>query len=181
MKLTWPRIERTIEGLIALDLALIVALIFSNVVGRYALNASFAGAEELSRLLFVWLVFLGAILALQRQAHLGVELVQARLPRRARRGCAVISHLLILYALWLFLQGSWTQTQIGMGTYSTVLHMPNALMSSAGLVCAASMLLIVAINLLRILSNHPRAMVPGEPRPGTPATAVIDAKAGAAE
>ena len=179
MKLTWPRIERTIEGLIALDLALIVALIFSNVVGRYALNASFAGGEELSRLLFVWLVFLGAILALQRQAHLGVELVQARLPRRVRRACAVISHLLILYALWLFLKGSWTQTQIGLHTYSTVLHLPNALMASAGLVCAASMLLIVAINLLRILTSHPDAMVPGEPRSGAPA--VADAQAGAAE
>jgi TRAP-type C4-dicarboxylate transport system permease small subunit len=92
MKLSWPSIERTIEGLMALDLTLMVVLIFSNVVGRYALNAGFAGGEELSRLLFVWLVFLGAILALQRQAHLGVELVQARLPRRLRRSCAVISH-----------------------------------------------------------------------------------------
>jgi TRAP-type C4-dicarboxylate transport system permease small subunit len=172
MKLQVPLVERLVEKLMALVLALIVLLIFSNVVGRYALRSSFAGAEELSRLLFVWLVFLGAILALRRRAHLGVELVQARIPRWARRGCAVVTHGLTLYALWLFLAGSWTQTQIGLHTYSTVLGYPNALQSSAGLVCAASMMLIVANNLLRILRNDPRASLPGEP------TVAVEAKAG---
>jgi TRAP-type transport system small permease protein len=67
--------ERSVEALMALDLALIVVLVFSNVVGRYGFGSGFAGAEEVSRLLFVWLVFLGAILALRRRAHPGAELV----------------------------------------------------------------------------------------------------------
>ena len=159
-----PHTERLVEKLMAVILTLIVILIFSNVVGRYVLGTSFAGAEEVSRLLFVWLVFLGAILALRRRAHLGVELVQARIPHWARKGCAVITHVLMLYALWLFLDGSWTQTRIGMSTYSTVLHFPNALISASGLVCAASMMLIVGVNLLRILLKHPLADIPGEPR-----------------
>lgn len=156
-------IEHMVEKLMALALTLIVLLIFSNVVGRYVFGTSFAGAEELSRLLFVWLVFLGAIVALRRRAHLGVELVQARLPRWARKGCAVITHVLTLYALWLFLAGSWTQTQIGMQVFSTVLHFPTALVASSGLVCAVSMMLIVANNLLRIVTNHPDATMPGDP------------------
>jgi TRAP-type C4-dicarboxylate transport system permease small subunit len=155
--------ERSVEALMALDLALIVLLVFSNVVARYGFGAGFAGAEEISRLLFVWLVFLGAILALRRQAHLGVELLQARLPRPVRRTCAVVTHVLMLYALWLFLAGSWTQTRIGMNTFSTVLRYPNALMSASGLVCAASMLVIVGANLLRILVDAPEAVVPGDP------------------
>ncbi len=156
-------LEHLVERLLVLILALIVALIFSNVVGRYVFHASFAGAEELSRLLFVWLVFLGAILTLRRGAHLGVAVVQVRLPRWARRTCALVTHGLILYALWLYLQGSWTQTAIGLQNRSTVLHFPNALMASSGLVCAASMMVIVAVNLLRILADHPDAVVPGEP------------------
>ncbi len=167
MKAPMRAVEHLVEKLMAAALTLIVLLIFSNVVGRYLLGTSFAGAEELSRLLFVWLVFLGAILALRRSAHLGVELVQARLPRWARKGCAVVTHLLTLYALWLFLAGSWTQTQIGLHIYSTVLHFPNALVASAGLVCAASMMLMVANNLLRIFTNHPEAKLPGDPPPPT--------------
>ena len=73
------------------------------------------------------------------------------------------THVLTLYALWLFLVGSWTQTQIGLHIYSTVLRFPTALLSSAGLVFASSMILIVGANLLRIVMNDPQAMVPGDP------------------
>jgi len=165
MTLNMLVVEHLVEKLMALALGLIVVLVFSNVVGRYALGTSFAGAEELSRLLFVWLVFLGAILTLRRRAHLGVELVQARLPRWARKICAVITHVLTLYALWLFLVGSWAQTQIGLDNYSTVLRFPNAFIASAGLVCAASMILIVASNLLKIVLNHPGGVMAGDPPP----------------
>ena len=162
MKNQSNRLERWVETLMAAALAWIVVLVFSNVVGRYALGASFAGAEELSRLLFVWLVFMGAVLTLRRRAHLGVTLVQARLPIAARRSCAVVTHLLTLYALWLFLEGSWTQTQIGLHNYSTVLHYPNALMASAGIMCAASMGVIVAASLVKIVLRHPDAVMPGD-------------------
>src|SRR3569833_3316251 len=100
MKRFVPRAERLVEWLMALALAVMVVLIFGNVVLRYAFNSGFAWAEELSRLMFVWLIFLGAILALRRHAHLGVEILQARLPRGARRACALFSHLLMLFGLW---------------------------------------------------------------------------------
>jgi TRAP-type C4-dicarboxylate transport system permease small subunit len=69
----------------------------------------------------------------------------------------------MLYAMWLFFAGSWTQTKIGMTTFSTVLHYPNALMAASGLVCSASMLVIVGLNLVRILIDHPAAQIAGEP------------------
>jgi TRAP-type C4-dicarboxylate transport system permease small subunit len=168
MKLLVPRLERTVEYLMALALSVMVVLVFGNVVLRYAFNSGFAAAEELARLMFVWLIFLGAILALRRHGHLGVEMVQARLPRPLRRACAVLSHLLMLYGLWLFLSGSWSQTVIGFDTYSTVLRYPTAFMAASGLVCAASMLVIVAANLVRILIDSPAAMVPGDPLPPEP-------------
>lgn len=165
MKQLVPRLEHIVEWLMALALAIMVALVFSNVVLRYVFNSGIAAAEEVARLMFVWLIFLGSILALRRHAHLGVEMVQARLPVKVRRLCAVVSHLLMLYGLWLFLYGSWTQTVIGMSTYSTVLRYPTAFMASAGLVCAVSMILIVVLNLWRIVTRHPDAMVPGNTAP----------------
>jgi TRAP-type C4-dicarboxylate transport system permease small subunit len=169
MKSLVPRLERTVEYLMALALAIMVALVFGNVLMRYLFNSGFAAAEELARLMFVWLIFLGAILALRHHGHLGVEMLQAKLPRPLRRACAVLSHFLILYGLWLFLQGSWSQTVIGMNTYSTVLRYPTAFMASSGLVCAASMMVIVAANLVRIVIDSPAAMVPGDPLPLEPA------------
>lgn len=155
------RAERLVEWLMGLALAIMVVLVFGNVVLRYAFSSGIAWAEEISRLMFVWLIFLGAILALRQHAHLGMEMLQAMLPPPLRRACAIVSHLLMLYGLWLFLDGSWTQTVIGLTTYSTVLGYPTALMAGSGLLCAASMMLIVGVNLWRILRNDPRAMVPG--------------------
>jgi TRAP-type C4-dicarboxylate transport system permease small subunit len=75
----------------------------------------------------------------------------------------------MLYGLWLFLSGSWSQTVIGMDTYSTVLRYPTAFMAASGLVCAASMMVIVAANLARIAIDSPAARVPGDPLPPLPA------------
>jgi TRAP-type C4-dicarboxylate transport system permease small subunit len=162
MKNLAPRLERLVEWLMALALAVMVVLVFGNVVLRYAFDSGLAWAEEVARLMFVWLIFLGAILALRHHAHIGVEMLQQRLPRKARLACAVLSHLFMLYALWLFLYGSWNQTVIGLNTFSTVLRFPNAFMASAGLLCAASMTLIVAVNLVRILAGSAKAVVPGD-------------------
>lgn len=175
--------ERLVEWLMAIALTVMVVLVFGNVVLRYVFNTGIAWAEEIARLMFVWMIFLGAILALRQHAHIGVEMLQAKLPRSARRACAIVSHLLMLYGLWLFASGSWTQTVIGMGTYSTVLGYPTALMASSGLLCAVTMILIVGANLLRILTGHPAAFIPGEPskEAGDSATALRPTAQGVTE
>lgn len=162
-----PRLERIVEWLMALALAVMVLAIGANVVLRYAFGTGIPASEEIARLMFVWMIFLGAILALRHGAHLGMEIVQAHLPAGLRRGCAILSHVLMLYALWLFLVGSWHQTVIGLHTYSTVLGFPTALMAGSGLLCALAMLPMVALNLWRILTRHPAARIPGAPLPST--------------
>jgi len=54
---------RPIEVVIAMMLAVMLVLVLLNVVLRYALNSGITVTEELSRLLFVWLVFLGAAIS----------------------------------------------------------------------------------------------------------------------
>ena len=163
------RLERIVEWLMAIALAVMVVAIGANVVLRYVFNTGIPASEEIARLMFVWMIFLGAILALARASHLGMEIVQAHLPPALRRACAVVSHVLILYALWLFLEGSGQQTVIGMHTYSTVLGFPTALMAASGLVCSVVMLPMVAWNLWLIVTCNPAARIPGAPRPDTTA------------
>jgi len=164
------RLERVVEWLMALALAVMVVVIGANVVLRYVFNTGMPAAEEIARLMFVWMIFLGAILALAHGAHLGMEIIQAHLPAPVRRTCAIVSHVLMLYALWLFLQGSWQQTVIGMDTYSTVLHFPTALMAASGLLCSIVMLPMVAWNLWLIVTCNPAARIPGAPKPEAAAT-----------
>src|SRR6476469_8973047 len=95
-------------------LALMVVMVFGNVVLRYGFNSGITVSEELSRWLFVWLTFLGAIVAMRDGAHLGMDSVVSRLPPAGRHACFFVSHALMLFSVWLFLQGSWKQTVINL-------------------------------------------------------------------
>ncbi|PWC46918.1 TRAP transporter small permease [Azospirillum sp. TSA6c] len=163
MKSVADLLERITEWIMAAMLAVMVGLVFGNVVLRYIFNSGIVAAEEIARLMFVWLVFLGATLALRHQRHLGLEILQARLPFKVRRACAVIAHLMMLYALYLFVQGSWIQLLIGMETFSTVLRFPMAFYAAAGFFPAIAMALIVLANLWRIVTDQPGARIPGDP------------------
>ncbi|MGC3986299.1 MAG: TRAP transporter small permease subunit, partial [Pseudorhodoferax sp.] len=63
------------------SLALMVLMVFGNVVMRYAFNSGLTLSEELSRWLFVWMTFMGAVVALHERGHLGTDSLIARLPR----------------------------------------------------------------------------------------------------
>ena len=65
-----------LKVLIALFLAIMVVLVFGNVVLRYAFNSGITVSEEVSRWLFVWLTFLGAIVAMREHGHLGVDIAR---------------------------------------------------------------------------------------------------------
>ena len=56
-------VTRALELTIVACLAVMAILVFGNVVLRYGFDSGIAVSEELSRLLFVWLVLLGAMLA----------------------------------------------------------------------------------------------------------------------
>ncbi len=68
----------------ALLLAL-TAVCFLQVTARYFLVTQWVGwAEEFSRLFFIWGIFLGAVVAVKRDVHLGVDIIINRLPKDGR-------------------------------------------------------------------------------------------------
>jgi TRAP-type transport system small permease protein len=88
---------RVLELLMAAALAIMVVLVFGNVVLRYGFNSGITVSEEISRWLFVWLTFLGAIVAMREHAHLGSDMLVSRLPIIGKKICLVVGHLLMLY------------------------------------------------------------------------------------
>src|SRR5215211_3676539 len=88
-------LKRVNGAVLVAMMAVMVALVFGNVVGRYVFNVSFIWAEELSQYLMVWVTFLGAGLALTQGRHVAVELVQDALPGRAARALRAAVALLV--------------------------------------------------------------------------------------
>lgn len=133
-----------LEVLIAACLALMAVLVFGNVVLRYAFDSGITVSEEASRWLFVWMTFLGAIVAIKEHAHLGTDMLVSRLSVRGKKACLVIGHLLMLYTCWLLFEGSLAQARINWEVEAPVTGASVAIFYASGVffaVCAGLLLL----------------------------------------
>jgi TRAP-type C4-dicarboxylate transport system permease small subunit len=138
---------------IVVCLAVMVVLVFGNVVLRYAFNSGITVSEELSRWLLVWLTFLGAVVAMRQHAHLGVDTLVRALPPMGKRICFLLSYGLMLYADWLLLAGSWKQTLITAGDSAPATGLSVALFYLSGVVFGVSAGVIMLYDLWRVLSG----------------------------
>ena len=145
---------RVLEGLIALALAIMVLLVFGNVVLRYAFSSGITVSEEVSRWLFVWLTFLGAIVALKEHAHLGSDMLVSCLPVAGKKACLVIGHVLMLYITWLLFEGSLAQAKINWDVDAPVSGASVAIFYASGVVFAVSSAVILLRDLWRVLSGQ---------------------------
>jgi TRAP-type C4-dicarboxylate transport system permease small subunit len=145
---------RAINYLIAAMLAVMVVLVFGNVFMRYAFNSGFTVSEELSRWLFVWLTFLGAVVALREHAHLGTDMLMGRLGPRGRKVCMAVSLLLMLYCLWLVFKGSYDQTLVNLDSTSAVMEVSMGWFYASGMAFSLLSAPILVLELWRLVSSQ---------------------------
>jgi len=147
---------RLLEWAIVLLLALMVLLVFGNVVLRYAANSGITVSEELSRWLFVWMTFLGAIIAVKEHAHLGTDMLVSRLGPTGKKVCLVIGQALMLYATWLLFSGSLAQARINLDVEAPVSGLSVAIFYGAGVVFAVSSGLLLLREMWRTVTGQLR-------------------------
>jgi TRAP-type transport system small permease protein len=145
---------RFLRFFIAACLFVMVVLVFGNVVLRYAFNSGITVSEELSRWLFVWLTFVGAIVAMRDRAHLGMDSLVSRLPLWGKKACFVLSNLLMLYVVWLFAEGSWQQTIINMDNLAPATGLSSGLYYGVGVFFCIFAAMIIVYHLFQILSGR---------------------------
>jgi TRAP-type C4-dicarboxylate transport system permease small subunit len=97
-------VDRVARWVIVAASAAMIAIVTLQVVLRYGFNTSIDWSDEISRLLFVWCMFLAIPLGLREGAHVGIELLLAHIPRAARaqlaRACALGGAAIMVVVLW---------------------------------------------------------------------------------
>lgn len=149
MKNIGKRLNDLLNIIIVSSLALMAILVFGNVVLRYAFNSGIMWSEEMSRFLFVWLCFLGAVGALKDNAHLGVDMLVKRLSPGKKRLVYSVSNLFMLYILWLILEGGWKVAMANLHTPAPVTGLPMFYIYITGVVMSVMMACIIIGNLYR--------------------------------
>lgn len=132
-------------------LGVMALAVFVNVVLRYGFGGGIAASEELSRLLFVWMVFIGATAAYPAGEHMAFTSLIGLLQGRPRAFAAVtlLIRLLVLLACVLVAWGAWQQVVVGLDSYSVVLGYPVALLPLPALLCATAIGVMALIELIQ--------------------------------
>ncbi len=158
--------DRITDWLMAALLAFMVIVVFSSVVLRYVFGTGWTGAEELSRLAFVWLVFVGVASSMRRGELMAFSMIRDRFPHLVRRVVDSISWMMVAGASCLAAMGGWNQMQFGWTINSPVVGYPLAM---AMLPVMASMIALAVLALIQLVN-----VWRGRPQPPT-ATANVTA------
>ena len=145
---------KVLEAVIAVFLLVMVVLVFGNVVLRYGFNSGISISEEISRWLFVWLTFLGGVVALHEKAHLGTEMLVSHLGPTGKKVCLVIGYVLMLGVCWLVFRGALEQTKINWDNSAPSSGLSMAWFYSVGLVFGVSAAVILLNDLLKLLMGR---------------------------
>lgn len=139
-------VRHAVEALMALCMAGMVLAVFGNVVLRYFWGTGWVVSEEMSRLLFVWLVCLAATQAFGENKHLGFDLVTARLTGKPAALLRWLSRGLVALALYYLITGAWAQVVVGMDSRSPVMNYPLALAAGGILLMGACMAVLLVFQ-----------------------------------
>ncbi|WP_404345087.1 TRAP transporter small permease [Vreelandella aquamarina] len=134
------------EYLIGAILVALIVAVSSNVVGRSLFNHSLPWVDELARMLFIWLVFIGAAAAFARYEHIAVDALVRRLPLRFAHMLYCLQHLIIAGLMLVMVFGGYQVLSRSSGR-SAIMGVPLSLVSLSLVLCV---IFIAAVSLWRV-------------------------------
>ncbi|HHW7507933.1 TRAP transporter small permease [Mannheimia glucosida] len=145
MKALAQLVGKLLELLVVVILSAMSILVFVNVVLRYGFNSSISVTEEVSRYMFVWLAFLGAVLAFSENQHVRVTMLTDKLSPIARNLLSIVTDLAMLFCCYLIVDGSWIQFNLNLNNFAPISGLPQGITFLASTVAGVLIgLLIIA-------------------------------------
>ena len=141
---------RVVEFALVMMLCIMVIMVFGNVVLRYLFNDGLISSEELSRFLFIWITFLGAIVTFRENGHLGLDSVVRKLSLNGKKIAFTLSNVTMLGCCVLMFYGTLKQHQINATTLSSVVAIPMSWVYGVGYITSVAMGLMIVGKLVRL-------------------------------
>lgn len=145
--------KRVLEGILAVLIAVLSCIVFINVILRYGFESSILSVDELSRYLFVWLTFIGAIVAFMDNAHVQVTLWWKNFRQRISV-VSLLTHSLILLLCIALGWGSLQKALQDWSDHSPILGLPIGLMYIACLPTSVAIALIELRRLYHLITRN---------------------------
>jgi len=114
------------EAIIFVALSAMSLIIAFQVLMRYGFDASLSWSEEISRYLFIWLIYIGISYGVKKQAHVAVTALDLWLSPRQIQILRLLSAVVFLvFAILIFYYGREVCSKIGrLGQQSPAMDIP---------------------------------------------------------
>ena len=144
---------KLLEVLIVVFMVAMVVMVFGNVVLRYGFNSGISVSDEMSRYCFIWLTYVGAMVAMREGGHLGVDSLVKHLPIHGKKVCLFLSESLMLLCNGLFFLGTYKMHELQVTNISPVVGISMIWVYGIGYVVGIVMGIINVRVLYRLLSG----------------------------
>ncbi len=141
-------------------MVILCADVFLGVFSRYVLHSTFTWYDEIARLLFVWIVFLGAAVGVRRSGHFRLQLLIERFPPGLRRIADAFGVLAIMLFGGVLIQQGWKLVELGQFQQTPVMGLSKAYVYASMPVGGALIILYSLRHFWRAVTGAPTA-VPG--------------------
>ncbi|TVU70179.1 MULTISPECIES: TRAP transporter small permease [Cobetia] len=150
----WLRyITTTLRISVGLLVIGVVFCVTANVFGRFVLNTSYEWAEEMSRVLFIWLVLLGAGLGSLEREHVAVTYFKELAPSGIRKLLELMA-IAIIYVVCICILVGFTDLISGYTSATPMLGIPKTWLYSAMPVMAILTLIANTLALIELLRRQ---------------------------
>ena len=147
---------KLLELLIVVSMVAMVFMVFGNVVLRYGFNSGIDVSDEMSRYCFIWLTYIGAMVAMREKGHLGVDTLVKHLGLGGKKLCLFLSEALMLTCNVLFFVGTWKMHELQVSNVSPVVGLSMIWIYGIGYVVGGVMGIMNLNVLYRLLSGRLR-------------------------
>lgn len=142
-----------INFIIAILMAMLVVIVFLNVVLRYGFNSGISVTVEISQYLFIWVIFLGAIVAMERGEHIAADVLKNYLSPMLKNVFIIIGNIVIFCCSLLILKGCWERMILDMANTSPISEIPIGVFFMAGVAAGTGMSAISFSRIIRATMN----------------------------
>jgi TRAP-type transport system small permease protein len=144
---------KLLEFLVVAMLFAMVVMVFGNVVARYVFNDGILLSEEMSRYCFIWLTYIGAMVAMRENGHLGMDTLVQVLPLVGKKVCFFLSEVMMLVCNGMFLWGTYQMHDLQVTNYSPVVGLSMIWVYGSGYVVAVVMGIINVNKLYQLFAG----------------------------
>ena len=146
-------ISKIIDVIMMISLGIMSVIVFVNVILRYVFESGIAWSVELSQILFLVLVFFGAIQAFKENTHIQVDVLITKVPKLLQKILAIISNVIILYILYVLFRGSVQLVKENTVMTTPILGIPQSYIYAMGVILSVLISILTIMKTVQIFTN----------------------------